>query len=134
MNNLKIQNIHKAIETLDLIKWLNFTFQIDSRELDIIYDNLKNDKPELIVFTHWITYINDRMKRVSLKLWKKWINFFGYIIKRYRTEISDFKDFNEFKMKIEEIKDSIEPNLKIKQIYPQDWAYIVYTLWILGKF
>lgn len=133
MNNLKIQNINKALDTLELIKWLNSNFQIDSRELDTIYDNYKNDEPELIIFTHWITYINDRMKKVSLILWEKWVNFFGYIIKRYRTEISDFKDFNEFKIKIEEIRDSIEPNLKIKQIYPQDWAHMVYTLWILGK-
>ncbi|MHA1438976.1 MAG: hypothetical protein ACTSPD_15500 [Promethearchaeota archaeon] len=134
MIDLKNKNIIKALDTLDLIKWLNFNFHIDSRELDNIYKNFKNDDPELIVFTHWITYINDRMKKVSIKLWEKWVNFFGYIIIRYKTEISDFKDFKEFKDKIKEIRDAIEPNRNIKQIYPQDWANIVYTLWILGKF
>lgn len=134
MPGLKIQNIQKAIDTFDLIKWLNYNFQVDSRELEIIYDNLKDDKPEIIIFTHWITYINDRMKKVSLNLWKKWVNFFGYIIKKYITEINEFNDYSEFKLQIEEIRDSIEPNLKVKQIYPQDWANIVYTLWILGKF
>ncbi len=131
MPGLKIQNIQKAIDTFDLIKWLNYNFQVDSRELEIIYDNLKDDKPEIIIFTHWITYINDRMKKVSLNLWKKWVNFFGYIIKKYITEINEFNDYSEFKLQIEEIRDSIEPNLKVKQIYPQFCAYIVYTLWFL---
>ena len=134
MKSIKKQNIIKALDTLELIKWLNFKFQVDSREINNIYDNYKNEEPEIIVFTHWITYINDRMKKVSPELWEKWVNFFGYIIKRYKTEINNFKDFDEFKVKIEEIKDEIGPDRKIEQMYPQDWGNILYTLWILGKF
>jgi len=74
------------------------------------------------------------MKKVSLELWEKWVNFFGYIIKKYKAEISDFNNFYEFKDKIEEFRDAVNPDRKIKQIYPQDWGNIIYTLWIIGKY
>ncbi len=134
MNDLKKQNIMRTLETLDLIKWLNLSYQMETRKLDDIYDKYKQDDPEIIIFTHWITYINDRMKTVTPEKWKKWVNFFGYIIKKYKAEINEFKKYEEFKEKIEVISNDIESSRKVKQIYKQDWGLIVYTLWILGKF
>ena len=134
MNDLKKQNIIRTLETLELIKWLNLNYQIEYPEWDDIYDKYRQDNPEIIIFTHWITYINDRMKKVSHEKWKEWVNFFGYIIKKYKAEINDFKKYEEFKEKIEVIRDGIDSNRKVIQIYNADWGLIVYTLWILGKF
>ncbi|MHA1282470.1 MAG: hypothetical protein ACTSQP_08155 [Promethearchaeota archaeon] len=136
MSQPKFEHIKKVIDTLELIKWLNIQYHLNSENMDEIYLHLKNEKPELIIFTHWITYINDRIKKVSNKKWQEWVDFFHYLISKY-LNINDFSNFNRFKQQLEFLRNSITQNSKIKQIkqiLPQDWTNIVYTLWVIGKF
>lgn len=117
-----------------MINWLNINYEIENQEVDEIYYTLKDEEPELTILTHWITYINDRMKKVDKNKWIKWVQFFSQIIKFYRDQLDINDEFQNFKKDIEVFRNKINKEFQVKQIFPQDWTNIVYTLWILGRF
>jgi len=137
------KKIERALDTLELIHWINnHWMNAGERGLSEIYLSMEKESPEIIILTHWVTYINDRLKKVKgkkgIETWKKWVDFFGSVIKFYIENIKikgeSVNDFYLFKKKFDEYENNLEPNRQLSRKIPQDWANIIFTLWILGKF
>ncbi len=84
------EEVSKYLDVLSVINRIHsYSFTDYSESANEIYKSFKDRAPEMIILTHWITYINDRVKRVKGDrnlAWKKWVEYFGSIILFYYTD------------------------------------------------
>jgi len=145
------KELKNYLEILEVINWISSKSYSNIKLISNIYKELEGYPPEIIILTHWVTYINDRMKKVKdddEKIWKKWVHFFSSIVLFYSNEMKNLNDlehknytlndyynnFHNFKNNIENFVNKMDSSEKITQIFPLDWINIIYTLWILGSF